>query len=90
MSPILGIVAETAMNRTVEMGSEDMSETLESIFILLTTASSAAPRGSLSKCTSSISTSAMSLKKLKPPPLTPCLVTASNFCQTKEQKCMFT
>uniref|UniRef100_A0A0A9D8M1 Uncharacterized protein n=1 Tax=Arundo donax TaxID=35708 RepID=A0A0A9D8M1_ARUDO len=47
MSSILGIVAETAMKRTFDKGADFMLPCWESIFILLTTASSAAPRGSL-------------------------------------------
>uniref|UniRef100_A0A0A9EXC7 Uncharacterized protein n=1 Tax=Arundo donax TaxID=35708 RepID=A0A0A9EXC7_ARUDO len=47
MSSILGIVAETDMNRTFAKGEDFMLPCRESIFILLTTASKAAPRGSL-------------------------------------------
>lgn len=70
-SPIFGIVAETARKRTLARGQEIICLLRESIFTVLTTASKAAPRGSFSRWTSSMSISAISLKKLKPPYLIP-------------------
>lgn len=86
-SSIFGIVAETARKRTWERELNFISGLRASIFILLTIASKAAPRGSFNRWTSSISTRAMSLKKLKPPSFMRYRVTASNFYR-KEKECI--
>lgn len=78
-SSMFGIVADTARKRTLPRGHDFISGLRAIIFILLIIASRAAPRGSFNRWTSSISRSAMSLKKLRPPSFMRYRVTASNF-----------
>ncbi|KAG0617456.1 hypothetical protein M758_5G190700 [Ceratodon purpureus] len=73
-------VAETATKRIVDRGDPFISGNRASIFSLLTTASRAAPRVSLSRWTSSIKRRAMSPKKLIPPRSRCRRVITSNFC----------
>lgn len=89
MSSIFGIVAETARKRIHDRELDFISGLWASIFILLTIASKAAPRGSFSRWTSSISRSAMSLKKPKPPSFMRYRVTASNFYTDKQHHHVF-
>lgn len=83
-SSIFGMVAETARKRTWARELDFSSGFWASIFILLTIASKTAPRGSFNRWTSSISRSAISLKKLSPPSFARYRVTASNFYLEKE------
>lgn len=84
-SSIFGMVADTARKRTWARELDFNSGFWASIFILLTIASKTAPRGSFNRWTSSISRSAISLKKLIPPSFARYLVTASNFYLKKKK-----